>query len=108
MTKEEILAKSREENKYEDLPEKEIQKSAFLASKWCIAAVAVVLLLLCIIMDRFEESHIIMSMIWALDFGEALYAAIRHRTKKSLWLSSALFLGLLIWDFVLAVRYLKG
>ena len=107
MTKEEILAKSRAENNYQDLETASLRMRSYLTQRWSVVAVGVTLLILQAVTGHMEEFHAVMLMVWALDFGESLYKAVKRHQKKD-WCEAALMLGLLLlegWEYI---KYLLG
>ena len=105
MTREEILEKSRKENKNQDLETVSLRMRSYLTQRWTVVAVGVTLLILQVITGNIEQFHSVMLMVWALDLGESLYKAVKRKQKKD-WLEAAVMLVFLIIEGLEYIHYL--
>lgn len=107
MNKDEILAKARQENNYQDLEKDSLKNQSRRMTRWILFAVGAVLVILQAVSGHIEEAVLVRLMIWAMDIGESLYIAVRRKQKKD-WAEAAAMLGLLLWDGSQYMKHLFG
>ena len=107
MNKDEILAKARQENKYQDLEKDSLKDQSRRMTRWILFAVGAALVILQAVSGHIEDFVLVRVMIWAVDFGESLYVALKRNGKKD-WSEAAVMLGLLLWDGAAYVQHLFG
>ena len=107
MNKDEILAKARKENKYQDVSADALKMESRKVTRMILFAVAVILAVLQFISGHTEDFTLVRIMVWAVDFGESLFVAIKRNEKKD-WTEAVLMLGLLLMDGTAYVKHLFG
>ena len=109
MTKEEILAKSREENKYQDLEELEIKRNSYRAGYAAVAVIAVIYAIVQNHTDHIESYNGLFSVLSAFWFGQTVFTAIRSRKSRSEnIIASVLMLGITVYFAWHYIMYLTG
>ena len=105
MNKDEILAKARKENNYQDLEKDTLRMESRKFSRMVLFIVAAALAILQFATGHADDFKLVRVMVWAVDFGESLYIAIKRKQQKD-WIEAALMLGLLIMDGSVYVKQL--
>lgn len=105
MNKEEILEKSRRENKGHDLAEQTERRKNWQAS--FIAAVIAIAVVICLqfMTGHDDESCALIFVIFAMDFGMFLRQAIKRRKASDIGMM-LVFGIIMIMAFVRFIRYL--
>ena len=111
MTKEEILEKSRKENKGKDLPARHEQLAGWNAAFLCGLAAIVLILTVQTFTDHIEESRCILAVLFFMSFGNNLRIGFsKHNFKDRIFylVLAGLFFVMGIFAMTLYFKYLLG
>lgn len=104
MTKDEILAKSREDNQFQDIADLEIKRSSYSAGYAAMVILAAVYTIIQNHTDHAEAYKGVFSVLTAFWFGQSLYAAHRKDRNRTESICRAVFF--LVITVMLARKYI--
>lgn len=107
MNKDEILAKSRKENKGADLAEMDERRKGWQASFFAGLAVMMIMITLQYVTNHEKEAGALITVLMAMDFGMFLRGAIKKRGIGDFALAG-IFLAITILSGIHYVKYLIG
>ena len=105
MDKNEILERSRKENRGRDFFDEDLRKRSWFSVRWSIVLIGAILIALQFISGHHSEIYAVIAMFWAFDLG-TVFTAVRKRKSAKDWAALVLYIAAMAADLGMYIHYL--